>query len=121
MSDVYLSGHTNPSASSAGLHDLMRVITRPDKPLQDEDEDEEVLADEEEAEDGTDEDDDDDAEDVDSDAEMTDAAALEAGVDEEAERPQGMDVDNGVPSTSDRVSPACFPQERRIVVRHHRL
>ena len=94
----------------------MRVISRPDKPPQDEDE--EVLADEDEVEDETDGDDvEDEAEEGDSDTEMTDAAALEAGVDEEAERPQGMDIDNGVPSTSDRVRPEYCTNEREIVIR----
>lgn len=81
---------------------MVRVVTRPDKAPQDEEE--EILASEAEAEDDEDEEDDDEAEeDPESDLEMPDAAAIEAGVDEEAERPQGMEIDNGVPSTSDRV------------------
>lgn len=93
----------------------MRVISRPDKPLQDEDE--EILADVDEAEDETEGDnEDDEADEGDSDTEMREAAALEAGVDEEAERPQGMDIDNGVPSTSDRVSSSIQSVYSQVVL-----
>ena len=90
----------------------MRVISRPEKAPRDEDE--EVLA-EDEAEDEVDElnsgEEEEDETEEDSDDEMADAAAQGAGVDEEAERPQGMDIDNGSPSTSDRVSrrPSLVP------------
>ena len=90
-----------------GLRDLVRVITRPDKAPQDDEE--EIIGgdddDDEEEEEDDEEDEEDEAvsEESESDLEMAGDAAADGIIDEAAERPAGMEVDNGVPSTSDHV------------------
>lgn len=94
----------DPASSIAGLCDLIRIISRPDKAPQDEEG--EILGDDEEDEEDEEEErleEDQDSEE--SDAEMDDSLTLGGEVDEEAERPANMDIDNGVTSTSDRVRP----------------
>ena len=85
-----------------GLQDLIRVISRTDKAPKDEEE--EVFDDEaDEAQDEGSESEESD-EGLDSDEEMEDALGPQAASDEELERLSGMEVDNGEPSTSDRVN-----------------
>ena len=94
---TYIDAIADPSSCLTGLQDLVRVITRPDKAPAEEDA--EILGDDMEDEGDEDEEDEEDE----SDEELDAAEGTEA-VDEEAERPVGMEIDNGAPSTSDQVT-----------------
>lgn len=92
----------------AGLRDLVRVITRADQPTQgeenevlddDEDEEEEEIAEE----DADGDEDDGESESDDPDTKMAQEIGPEAGPEDLTERPAGMEIDNGVTSTSGHV------------------